>query len=91
MYGMEFCAAVCVGCGIVESPFATLREIVHDCMEHFSGLPFFFLSNLALGRREHIAHFSADAVNPEAGARHIHQPMLAHPRHQRPLDCLPLR
>ena len=63
-------------CGIVESPFASLREIVHDYMEHFSGLPFFFLSNFALGRAEHIAHFSADAVNPEASARHIHQPVL---------------
>ena len=65
-----------IRCGIVESPFASLREIVRDYMEHFSGIPYFFLSDLALARAEQIAHFSADAVNPEAAARRIRQPVL---------------
>ncbi len=63
-------------CGVVESPFATLREIVHDYMEHYSGVPFFFVSDLALERAARIAHFPAGAVNPEAAAGNIRQPVL---------------
>ncbi len=66
-------------CGVVESPFATLREIVHDYMEHYSGVPFFFVSDLALERAARIAHFPVGAVNPEAVAAKIRQPVfLAH-------------
>ena len=65
-----------VRCGVVESSFATLREIIHDYMEHYSGVPFFFVSNLALGRAEQLAHFSADAVNPEVAAARLRQPVL---------------
>ena len=63
-------------CGVVESSFATLREVVHDYMEHDYGVPFFWVSNLGLLRAEHLAHFSVDAVSPEAAARRIRQPVL---------------
>jgi alpha-beta hydrolase superfamily lysophospholipase len=63
-------------CGIVESPFANLREIVRDYMGHYSGVRFPFLSNLALARAGQIAHFPVDAVNPEAAAGNIRQPVL---------------
>ena len=63
-------------CGVVESPFTSLREIVHDYMKHDSGVPFFFVSDFALGRAAQIARFSVAAVNPEDAAGRIRQPVL---------------
>jgi pimeloyl-ACP methyl ester carboxylesterase len=65
-----------IRCGVVASSFATLREIVRDYMERYSGLPFFFISDLGLARAAQIAHFRVDQVDPEAAARFIRQPVL---------------
>jgi pimeloyl-ACP methyl ester carboxylesterase len=65
-----------IRCGVVASSFATLREIIHDYMEHYSGVPFFFISNLGLTRAAQIAHFVVDRVSPEAAAGYIQQPVL---------------
>src|SRR5512140_1300003 len=63
-------------CGIVESPFATLREVVFDYMKRMSGIPVRWISDRALTRSGEIARFPVDSVRPEESARHITQPVM---------------
>lgn len=65
-----------IRCGVVESTFATLREVIHDYMEQYTGIPFRFVSSGALWRAGRIASFDADDVQPEIAARRIEQPIL---------------
>ncbi len=65
-----------LSCGIVESPFANLRDIVYDYWVRMSGIPLRFISNQALTNSERIAHFVADSVNPAKSAKQIFQPVL---------------
>ncbi len=63
-------------CGVVESPFATLREVVFDYMKRISGIPVRWISDQALTRSGEIARFPVDSVRPEESARHIMQPVM---------------
>jgi uncharacterized protein len=63
-------------CGVLESPFTTLREIVFDYMKRISGIPVRQISNRALTRAGEIARFPVDSVQPEESARHVVQPVM---------------
>jgi len=63
-------------CGVVESPFATLREVVFDYMKRMSGIPVRWISDHMLTRSGEIAGFPVDSVRPEESARHIIQPVM---------------
>lgn len=85
IYGNSLGAAVAIQtmaidrrimCGIVESPFATLREVIYDYWKRLSGLPIRFIPNDALRNSERIAHFVADSVKPEESAKRIGCPVL---------------
>ena len=65
-----------IRCGVVESTFATLREIVPDYLEHYSGLRLPFVAGLALNRAGTLAHFPVAEVNPEQAASRIRRPVL---------------
>ena len=65
-----------ITCGVVESPFATLREIVFDYMKRLSGIPVRQISDRALDRAGEIARFPVDSIRPEESARHIIQPVM---------------
>ncbi len=74
LQAMEADPRIC--CGIVESPFATLREVVFDYMKRLSGIPVRWVSDRALTRSGEIAHFPVDSIRPEASALHITQPVM---------------
>jgi uncharacterized protein len=85
VYGNSLGAAVAIQamardprirCGIAESPFATLREVVYDYWKHMSGLPLHWIPDEALRESEKIAHFHVDEVAPEESARQIRCPVL---------------
>lgn len=85
IYGHSLGAAVSVQamaidprirCGVIESPFATLREVIHDFARAMFFIPIDGLSDAALRRSEQIAHFVVDSVVPEASARKIRVPVL---------------
>jgi uncharacterized protein len=63
-------------CGIAQSPFATLRETLHDYWQQMSGISFHWIPDAALRNSERIAHFTVDAVRPENDARFILRPVL---------------
>ena len=63
-------------CGIVESTFATLREVVRDYEAKTVGVRLDALTDAALARAGTIAHFPPDAVKPEDSARTIQCPVL---------------
>jgi pimeloyl-ACP methyl ester carboxylesterase len=63
-------------CGIAESPFATLREVVHDYFRQMFFLPMTSIPDAVLKRSEQIAHFRVDGVCPACDARNILQPTL---------------
>lgn len=63
-------------CGIVECPFATLREVTYDYWKQMTKLPFHFIPDQALSNTERIAQFSVDEVNPERSAKNIYCPVL---------------
>lgn len=85
IYGNSFGGAVALQamavdgrfrCGIVESTFATLHEVVHDYEQHMFGLRLDALTDVALARGGVLAHFPPDAVKPEEAALLIHCPVL---------------
>jgi pimeloyl-ACP methyl ester carboxylesterase len=63
-------------CGIAESPFATLREVIHDYFRQMFYVPLDFIPDAALVNTERIAGFRVDDVTPEADARRITQPTM---------------
>ena len=85
VYGNSFGGAVALQamaedrrfrCGVVESTFATLREVVHDYGQHLSGVRLDALTDLALARGGVLARFPPDAVKPEQAATMIRCPVL---------------
>lgn len=74
LQAMEVDARIC--CGVVESPFATLREVVYDYMKRISGIPARWVSDHALARSGEIARFPVDSVRPEESARNVAQPVM---------------
>lgn len=63
-------------CGISESPFANLRETIHD---YFARITFFrisWISDEAMKYSEQIAHFNVDSVQPVLSAKKIFQPTM---------------
>jgi len=66
-------------CGIAESPFATLRGVIHEYFRQMYFIPLNFIPDAALLRSERIARFQVDSVSPERDARKITQPtMIVH-------------
>ena len=66
-------------CGVAESPFSTLREVVHDYFRQMFHVPMDLIPDAALKHSERIAHFSVDSVRPVDDARLILQPtMIVH-------------
>lgn len=65
-----------IACGVVESPFATLREVIRDYFQLWFLLPSHAIPDHALDKSEVIAHFDAEEVAPEESAKSITQPML---------------
>ena len=66
-------------CGIAESPFATLRGVIHDYFRQMYFVPSYFIPDAALVNSERIARFQVDSVSPEQDARRITQPtMIVH-------------
>jgi pimeloyl-ACP methyl ester carboxylesterase len=63
-------------CGIVESPFANLRETIHDYFRAQFLFPINAIPDRALVYSERIAHFQVDSVSPETSAQHITQPVM---------------
>jgi uncharacterized protein len=63
-------------CGIAQSPFATLREILHDYWRQMSGISLTCIPDAAIKNTELIAHFTVDSVRPENDARFILHPMM---------------
>jgi pimeloyl-ACP methyl ester carboxylesterase len=64
-----------IKCGVIESTFATLREVISDYMKQmfvFGPMP---LSNIALDRAAKIAQFNPDNVKPENSAKNICNPV----------------
>lgn len=68
-----------IKCGVVESTFSNLREVVSAYMERMFFVGPMFLSNIALDRASEMAKFDPDAVNPELMAKKINNPIfIAH-------------
>lgn len=98
IYGHSLGAAVAIQamaedkrirCGVVECPFATLREVVYDYWVRLSHVPLHFIPDQALENSERIAHFRVDSVKPEESARRIDQPVLiAHGEEDRDISIL---
>jgi pimeloyl-ACP methyl ester carboxylesterase len=63
-------------CGVAESPFSTLREVIHDYFRQMFHLPVDFIPDAALKHSERIAHFVVDSVRPVDDARRILQPTM---------------
>ncbi|MBI2795067.1 MAG: alpha/beta fold hydrolase [Ignavibacteria bacterium] len=62
--------------GIVECPFASLRDVAQEYSVHYSGFSFPTLINKSLSRAENIADFRIDSVRPDISARSITKPIL---------------
>ena len=63
-------------CGIAESPFANLRDVIHD---YFARMFLFKINSIpdaALKYTEQIAHFQIDSVQPSLSAKMITQPTM---------------
>lgn len=65
-----------ITCGIVESPFSTMRDVIYEYWKEMFFVPLRFIPNQALDVSEKIAHFSVDSVNPEQSATLVRQPVL---------------
>jgi uncharacterized protein len=63
-------------CGVAESPFADLREVIHDYFRQMFFVPLDFIPDAALVNSERIAGFKVDSVRPESDARRITQPAM---------------
>jgi hypothetical protein len=65
-----------ISCAVVESPFATLREIASDYLAQYILIRWRRLSDSALDEAGRIARFPVDSVRPEESARAIARPVL---------------
>jgi uncharacterized protein len=66
-------------CGVAESPFASLREVVHDYFRQMFLVPLNAIPDAALRNSERIARFAVDSVCPACDARRVVQPtMIVH-------------
>lgn len=63
-------------CGIAESPFANLRDIIRDYFSRMYYLRINWIPDKALEHTEKIANFSVDSVAPSKSAKNITQPMM---------------
>jgi pimeloyl-ACP methyl ester carboxylesterase len=76
-------------CGIAESPFANLRDIIRD---YFADIIHFHLDIIpdeALKNTEQIAHFCVDSVRPAFSAFQINQPtMIIHGNQDQKISVL---
>jgi uncharacterized protein len=63
-------------CGIIESTFATLNEVVRDYAKNMFYIPCDDIIEKTLQKAEIIAGFSADSVKPEKSAKNIFMPVL---------------
>ncbi len=63
-------------CGIVESAFASLPDVIFDYQRRLTGIPWRFVSDQALRQAGNIAHFDPQQVVPARSARAIRQPVL---------------
>lgn len=63
-------------CGVVESTFAVLDEIVFDYQRQMLHIPFHFVAREALARACEIARFDARAVQPAQSAARVTCPVL---------------
>lgn len=63
-------------CGIAESPFADLRNIVRDYFARMFLLRINYIPDRALKYTELIAHFQVDNVRPVVSAKYISQPTM---------------
>ena len=63
-------------CGIAESPFANLRDIIRDYFAEMIHFHLDIIPDEALNNTERIAHFSVDSVRPALSAFQITQPMM---------------
>ena len=64
-----------IKCGVVQSTFATLREVVSDYMQRMFFVGPMFLSNIALNRAGELAKFNPDDIQPELSAKNIENPV----------------
>ncbi len=68
-----------IKCGVVESTFASLREVVSSYMKRMFYVGPMFLSNIALDKAAEMAKFNPNEVSPEAIAGNIKNPIfMAH-------------
>ncbi len=65
-----------IKCGIAESPFANLRDVIHDYFARMFLLRINLIPDEALKHSEKIAHFKVDAVQPVLSAESITQPVM---------------
>ncbi len=65
-----------LACGIVESPFADLRTVIHDYFARMFLVRADWICDRALRTSESIAHFSIDSVQPVSSARLVTQPTM---------------
>lgn len=63
-------------CGIVESTFTVLGDIVYAYQQQMLGIPFRWVADEALAKACTLAQFSADSVCPECSAARVEQPVL---------------
>ncbi len=63
-------------CGIVESPFANLRDVIHDYFARMFIVHINSIPDRALSFTEKIAHFPIDSVQPALLAKRITQPVM---------------
>ena len=63
-------------CGIAESPFANLREVIHDYFARMFLFHINYIPDAALKYTEQIAHFKVDSVQPVLAAKDITQPVM---------------
>ncbi|MBN1398476.1 MAG: alpha/beta fold hydrolase [Bacteroidetes bacterium] len=65
-----------LACGIAESPFAHLRDIIYDYFARMTYFHFDFIADEALKYTEHIACFKIDSVQPALSAFRVTQPTM---------------
>lgn len=76
-----------IKCGLIESTFANLREVVSAYMKQQFWIGPMFLSNIALNRASIIANFNPDEVVPEYIASKINNPVfIAHGDKDKKID-----
>ncbi len=63
-------------CGVVESTFASLDEVVYEYQKNMLSIPFHFVAREALAQACILAHFDAASVQPAKSASHISCPVL---------------